>query len=52
MKQIIRQSTWLDNETKTLATEKIDAMLMVFGQPDGHNDDSVDDYYSDVKIFS
>ncbi|KAL2725026.1 neprilysin-4-like isoform X2 [Vespula squamosa] len=33
-RELLNQTTWIDNETKQLASEKVDAMLLRIGYPD------------------
>lgn len=33
-KELLNQTTWIDDETKELATEKVNAMLLRIGYPD------------------
>uniref|UniRef100_A0A0C9S1Y3 Ece1_4 protein n=1 Tax=Fopius arisanus TaxID=64838 RepID=A0A0C9S1Y3_9HYME len=47
MKNYIQQSTWLDNETKNLATEKIDAIIKFIGYPDEYTDSNINEYYAE-----
>ncbi|XP_015124902.1 neprilysin-11 [Diachasma alloeum] len=49
MNQYIRQSPWLDDETKNLATEKIDAIIKFIGYPDDYNAANIDEYYSELE---
>ncbi|XP_063993387.1 neprilysin-11-like [Diachasmimorpha longicaudata] len=47
MNAYIRQSSWLDDETKKVATEKIDSITKFIGYPDDYNATKVDEYYSE-----
>lgn len=52
MKKIIWKSTWMDNKTKYLATEKLDAITRVVGGINNYSDADIDDYYSEVnKVY-
>lgn len=33
-KELLNQTSWIDDETKELATEKVNAMLLRIGYPD------------------
>ena len=33
-KELLKQTSWIDDETKELATEKVNAMLLRIGYPD------------------
>lgn len=33
-RELLNQTTWIDNETKRLASEKVNAMLLRIGYPD------------------
>lgn len=33
-RELLNQTTWIDDETKELATEKVNAMLLRIGYPD------------------
>lgn len=33
-RELLDQTTWIDNETKRLASEKVNAMLLRIGYPD------------------
>ncbi|XP_063995296.1 membrane metallo-endopeptidase-like 1 [Diachasmimorpha longicaudata] len=47
MNAYIRQSSWLDDETKKVATEKIDAITKFIGYPDDYDATKMDEYYSE-----
>lgn len=52
MKQNIRQSTWMNDEVKNLAIEKIDAMTKFIGYTKSYSDDNIDNYYSEVTTLT
>ncbi|XP_015123799.1 endothelin-converting enzyme homolog [Diachasma alloeum] len=47
MEKYLRQSSWLDTETKNLATEKIHVMSKLIAYPDYYSPAFIDEYYSE-----
>lgn len=51
MNQIIRLSSWLNEELKKLATKKIDGLVTAIGYTADYMNADLDEYYSEVKIL-
>lgn len=50
-KELLNQTTWIDDETKELATEKVNAMLLRIGYPDFIlQAELLNERYKDVRI--
>lgn len=50
-KELLNQTTWIDDETKELATEKVNAMLLRIGYPDFIlQPELLNERYKDVRI--
>lgn len=49
-KEILRMTNWIDNDTKSLAGEKVDSMMLRIGYPDFILDgDQLKNRYRDVS---
>lgn len=49
-REILNMTTWIDMDTKRLATEKVDAMTLRIGYPDSIlNREQLDERYKDVS---
>lgn len=50
-KELLNQTSWIDDETKELATEKVNAMLLRIGYPDFIlQPELLNERYKDVRI--
>lgn len=50
-RELLNQTTWIDDETKELATEKVNAMLLRIGYPDFIlQSELLNERYKDVRI--
>ena len=49
-KSLVDDATWMDSDTKSIAKDKVDAMIEFVGYPPWiKNKKSVEDYYNGVK---
>lgn len=50
-RELLNQTSWIDDETKELATEKVAAMLLKIGYPDSIlQSDLLNERYKDVRL--
>lgn len=51
-RELLNQTVWIDDETKELATEKVNAMLLRIGYPDFIlRSELLNERYKDVRIY-
>ncbi len=52
-KSLVNDATWMDLETKSIAKDKVDAMIEFVGYPPWNkNKKEVEDYYNGVKTYN
>lgn len=52
-REILEETAWIDQDTKRLARDKVDAMALRIGYPDSILDrNELDDRYKDVGFYS
>lgn len=47
----IRQSTWMDGQTRRMSLEKLANMKQEFIKPDWYSDEAIDRYYEGVSTL-
>ena len=52
-KTLVNDATWMDSDTKSIAKDKVDAMIEFVGYPPWiKNQKALEDYYNEVKFTS
>ncbi len=52
-KSLVNDATWMDSDTKSIAKDKVDAMIEFVGYPPWiKNKKEVEDYYNGVKTYN
>jgi predicted metalloendopeptidase len=52
-KSLVSDATWMDSDTKSIAKDKVDAMIEFVGYPPWiKNKKSLEDYYNGVKTYN
>lgn len=50
-KSLVNEATWMDSTTKSIAIDKVDAMIEFVGYPDWiKNKTKLEDYYNEVSF--